>query len=375
MDDWTTTTLADHRFTAQGTPSPAATVEPLAAEQGRLPQAVIDQALAEYNAGKPEERRIPLAAAQDFFEDPTTVVNIAIDDVMVKKQKPHRNRDRATSAEPLDEQPAAEDPQAAEAPTDDPISPKSAPTAQDTGAETAAPSAPPQRNAKQRPKAEPARVHNSVAHVAGTQGHYILTGTDPFSVLRILMAWLLNYEMLGAHRIQFFVDGARDLHAAIRQLFGWVPSLRIILDWYHLEKKCKETLSLALRGKTIRNDVLAAILPLLWLAQVDATITYLQQLPAARIKDRSRLEKLINYFERHREEIPCYALRHALGLRNSSNPGEKANDLCVADRQKHRGMSWSPDGSVALTSTTTLGRNHELDRWCETGELSMQWVA
>lgn len=323
MDDWTTTTLADHRFTAQGTPSPAATVEPLAAEQGRLPQAVIDQALAEYNAGKPEERRIPLAAAQDFFEDPTTVVNIAIDDVMVKKQKPHRNRDRATSAEPLDEQPAAEDPQAAEAPTDDPISPKSAPTAQDTGAETAAPSAPPQRNAKQRPKAEPARVHNSVAHVAGTQGHYILTGTDPFSVLRILMAWLLNYEMLGAHRIQFFVDGARDLHAAIRQLFGWVPSLRIILDWYHLEKKCKETLSLALRGKTIRNDVLAAILPLLWLAQVDATITYLQQLPAARIKDRSRLEKLINYFERHREEIPCYALRHALGLRNSSNPGEK----------------------------------------------------
>ena len=35
------------------------------------------------------------------------------------------------------------------------------------------------------------------------------------------------------------------------------------------------------------------------------------------------------------------ALRANLGLRNSSNPVEKANDLVVAGRQKHNGMAWS----------------------------------
>jgi len=46
-----------------------------------------------------------------------------------------------------------------------------------------------------------------------------------------------------------------------------------------------------------------------------------------------------------------------LGLRNSSNRGEKVNDLVVSERQKHNGMSWSPEGSVALAAAITLARN------------------
>ena len=57
--------------------------------------------------------------------------------------------------------------------------------------------------------------------------------------------------------------------------------------------------------------------------------------------------------------IPVYAVRRELGLRNSSNRGEKANDLLVAERQKHNGMSWSPSGSVALASGTALKHNRE----------------
>jgi hypothetical protein len=41
----------------------------------------------------------------------------------------------------------------------------------------------------------------------------------------------------------------------------------------------------------------------------------------------------------------CYALRKKLGLRVSSNPVEKANDLLASNKQKHQGMSWSADGS------------------------------
>ena len=44
IDHRTATTLADHAFTEQGTPSAETTIEPLTADQGRLPQAIIDQA-------------------------------------------------------------------------------------------------------------------------------------------------------------------------------------------------------------------------------------------------------------------------------------------------------------------------------------------
>ncbi|MEW6619217.1 MAG: hypothetical protein AB1422_07760 [bacterium] len=47
----------------------------------------------------------------------------------------------------------------------------------------------------------------------------------------------------------------------------------------------------------------------------------------------------------------------------SSNRGEKANDLAVADRQKHNGMRWSKKGSSALASVITLHQNNEQDNW------------
>ena len=368
IDHWTTTTLADHAFTEEGTPSAEHPIQPLAADQGRLRQSVIDQALAHYNAGKPAEQKIPLTAAQDFYEDPNTVVTISIDDVSVKKQKPHRDHAPAPAAGP-----AAE---SAETPPTVPTPPVDEAVTPDPGAETAPVAQSTKKRRTPKPaKAELKRVHNTIAQIDNPQGRYILSGSHPAAVLRILIAFLLRQDLFRTRRIQFFADGARDLHAAIHTLLDWVPSLRILLDWYHLEKKCGELLRSALRGKAVRNEVLPALLGLLWLGRVDAAIAYLQQLSAGAIKDRSWLDKLMNYLERHREEIPCYALRQALGLRNSSNRGEKANDLCVADRQKHRGMSWSPEGSQALTSTTTVGRNHELEQWCENGELTLQWVA
>src|SRR5258708_39979359 len=74
------------------------------------------------------------------------------------------------------------------------------------------------------------------------------------------------------------------------------------------------------------------------------------------IKNKKELENLINYFDRNRSCIPCYALRKKLGLRVSSNHVEKANDVVVSNRQKHNGMSWSADGSTSLATLTAV--------WC-----------
>ena len=72
----------------------------------------------------------------------------------------------------------------------------------------------------------------------------------------------------------------------------------------------------------------------------------------------------------------CYSfkLNRVLGLRNSSNRGEKANDLIVSNRQKHNGMSWSDDGSTTLASVSAAIHNNELDNWIENGTLSLRMV-
>ena len=72
---------------------------------------------------------------------------------------------------------------------------------------------------------------------------------------------------------------------------------------------------------------------------------------------------MISYSVRNLSYIPCYALRKRLGLRVSSNRGEKANDLVVAQRQKHNGMSWSKSGSSGLANVSALFLNKEDENW------------
>ena len=80
----------------------------------------------------------------------------------------------------------------------------------------------------------------------------------------------------------------------------------------------------------------------------------------------------MGYLDRNRLTIPNYMLRAELGLRNSSNRGEKANDLIVANRQKHNGMSWSDIGSASLASVSAIQYNAELDSWLYNRTLSFK---
>jgi len=57
-------------------------------------------------------------------------------------------------------------------------------------------------------------------------------------------------------------------------------------------------------------------------------------------RDIASTDPECSYLKRNTPYIPCYAIRKELGLRNSSNIGEKMNGLVVSNRQKHNGMSW-----------------------------------
>ena len=67
-------------------------------------------------------------------------------------------------------------------------------------------------------------------------------------------------------------------------------------------------------------------------------------------------------------------MRKELGLINSSNQGEKSNDIIVAQRQKHNGMSWVVEGSAALGHIKQIEINEETDSFYRTGKIMFEPV-
>ena len=106
-------------------------------------------------------------------------------------------------------------------------------------------------------------AHNTICQVENNDGCYTLNGGSTKEVLAFLLAFLLANKLTGK-RIQFFTDGHRILNETITKFYLWYGSIGIVLDWYHLRKKCAERLSMALKGRAIRNKVLNGLMPLLW---------------------------------------------------------------------------------------------------------------
>jgi hypothetical protein len=53
---------------------------------------------------------------------------------------------------------------------------------------------------------------------------------------------------------------------------------------------------------------------------------------------------------------------------------EQTNDAVIAKRQKHKGMSWSTEGSFSLASVTCLSVNGENKNWVYNNNISFKLV-
>jgi hypothetical protein len=321
MREQTQELLKRHQFTAEGEPKELETIAQYS-KQGlqQLPKEVVQAAIAEAAPtpdwqAKMRENKVP-------YEKPEKSVALCVDDVNAKRQKDKRSA-QTEIAEP-------------------------------------------------QPAEGLKYVHNTVVHIAHGENTYIINGHGLVSVLKMLLAFLLHNYLLGFNLL-FFVDGQRTLYSSIGKAFAWFKPFQFILDWYHLDKRCKEYLSMALKGRTIRNQFLEELMPLLWHGCLDDALSKLQKINPAHIKNQEYLDKLSDYFERNRPYIPCYSVRKQLNLANSSSLGEKANDLIVSQRQKHNGMSWSVSGSVALATLAALVRNGEADTWFHSGSLAFRF--
>ena len=74
-----------------------------------------------------------------------------------------------------------------------------------------------------------------------------------------------------------------------------------------------------------------------------------------------------------RQLITLLCPRSKLKLRNSSNPVGRYNNLVTARRQKHQGMSWSENGSYALTALNAVTINNATKLWTEDRVIPFTW--
>jgi hypothetical protein len=170
----------------------------------------------------------------------------------------------------------------------------------------------------------------------------------------------------GERRLLVLGDGASWIR-------GWfeglgVDSKAMVLCWWHLRKRCYESMSSAGGPKPRRRAFEKELLEELWVGEVGAAIGLLRG-ALDWVRNPSAVEDLIGYLEKRRAYIPDYEQRRRAGLWIASTRVEKYNDWAVSARCKHRGMSWSPPGVLALAALEAARRKGELDEWRRGGVL------
>lgn len=210
--------------------------------------------------------------------------------------------------------------------------------------------------------------HVAVVEADGIKKSFV--APDLAQLLNIVLAFMIENDLLANHRLVFFADGAKVIRNAVDQVFSFRDDRLLFLDWYHLTVKIYKQISSAIKGKKEeKRKIRAELKALLWGGYIDKALAYIDSIDSKIIKSRKELNILKKYIENNRAYIPSYAFRRALGYRNSSNRVEQANYALVARRQKNSVMSWSRKGSTSLAAVTMLVRNGDLETYLETGHV------
>jgi hypothetical protein len=208
-------------------------------------------------------------------------------------------------------------------------------------------------------------TYTAVVLVAGSR--YAFAEATAEGLWLQVSALLLELGVLrGERRLLVLGDGATWIRT-------WFAGLGIglkamILCWWHLRKRCYESMSSAGGPKERRRAFEKELLGQLWRGEVEAAIRSLRE-ASEWVRDPAAVEELIGYLEKRRAYIPDYEQRQRAGLWIASTRVEKYNDWAVSARCKHQGMSWSPQGVLALAALEAARRNGELDEWRRVREL------
>lgn len=157
-------------------------------------------------------------------------------------------------------------------------------------------------------------VSNTVVHIQYDGHSYVLTSLGLDKAMKCTVAFLLFNHLLEDSRLIFFSDGATSIRDAIQKYFAF-RQYSLILDWFHLENKCEQYLSMGVKGsKEKRKAIKKELSDILWAGNVQKAKAYISSIPKKNVKNAKHLEDLSAYLDRKDPYIACYAIRKSLCL-------------------------------------------------------------
>jgi len=204
---------------------------------------------------------------------------------------------------------------------------------------------------------EKRRFHElRTAKVVTSKGCRYVSGTD--ASFSGYLLFLIRLCLPEGGFLTLLADGAHWIGEFYIECLHYIEHAELILDWYHLvKKKCKELCCMIARGREAKDALLSSLKHKLWHGKVADALSLLEAY-RGQARNEKKLDELIGYLRKHQEEIPDYHQRRIHCQFNGSAHVEKANDLLVARRQKHKGMHWSLETSDSLCALKTLMLNH-----------------
>ncbi len=93
-------------------------------------------------------------------------------------------------------------------------------------------------------------------------------------------------------------DGASNIRLYFERVSGF--AIMLILDWYHLEKKTWDLMSMISWNKSEKEMHCGVLLKFLWEGHVDDALKYLKSLTP---RNQKKHDELITYLTKHKAEI------------------------------------------------------------------------
>ena len=174
---------------------------------------------------------------------------------------------------------------------------------------------------------------------------FYLVAKSSEQLIALVATRLMMLGLFTGKRLEVISDGARWIAEWIAS-FTNVEVVRV-LCWYHLRKRIYEAMGAVGLAKDRRKELEHEILGHLWRGELSQAVWILWGLRST-AKTPKRIDDLIGYLLRKKRWIVNYADRKSNGLWIASTRVEKWNDLAVANRCKHRGMSWTDSGIMAV---------------------------
>jgi hypothetical protein len=152
--------------------------------------------------------------------------------------------------------------------------------------------------------------HGSISLFNTGQFRYLMAGLNKeTSLAEALKAALINeYEDYPPLNLVAITDGARNIRLLFEQVFG--QPVTLILDWYHLRKKCYQLMSMIARNKADKETHSQIILAHLWQGQTNDALAYLKT--KVLVRNQIKFEELLTYLRKHSSEIINYEKRQSV---------------------------------------------------------------